>query len=313
MTKVIFYEISEIDDACLEYAVIASRYRDQWVFCCHKERSTWEIPGGHREVGESIQETAQRELYEETGAVDAELVPICVYCVEKNSDVKKFGILYWAKINKLEALQESSEVGELLFTDVLPKELTYPEIQPELFRRVQSWLNLQSGAGELWDVYDRERNLTGRFHRRGEPLQSGDYHMVVHVWLKNSKDQFLITKRSPNKGFPNMWECTGGSALAGDDSLSAAMREVQEETGLILIPENGKVVLSGIGTDYFYDIWLFEQDFDLKDVVLLEGETCDATYATAEEIMGMQQEGIFVPYEYLAELFQKMEVVGRTI
>lgn len=309
MTKVTFYEISEIEDACLEFAVIAARYQDKWVFCRHKQRSTWEIPGGHRELGEDIQKTAQRELYEETGAVNAELVPVCVYCVEKSQNVKNFGMLYWANITRLEALKEDSEMEEVIFTDILPKELTYPEIQTELFRRIQGWLNLQNGAGELWDVYDRERNLTGRFHRRGEPLVQGDYHMVIHVWLQNSKGQFLITKRSPNKGFPNMWECTGGSALAGDDSLSAAMREVKEETGLTLISENGKVILSGIGTDYFYDIWVFQQDFELKEVVLLEGETCDVRYATAEEILKMQQEGIFVPYEYLAELFQKIGLI----
>jgi 8-oxo-dGTP pyrophosphatase MutT (NUDIX family) len=306
MTKVTFYEISEIEDACLEFAVIAARYQDKWVFCRHKQRSTWEIPGGHRALGEDIQKTVQRVLYEEIGAVNAELIPVCVYCVEKSQNVKNFGMLYWANI---EVLRELLEMKEVLFSDILPKELTYPEIQTELFRRIQGWLNLQNGAGELWDVYDRERNLTGRFHRRGEPLQQGDYHMVIHVWLQNRKGQFLITKRSPNKGFPNMWECTGGSALAGDDSLSAAMREVKEETGLTLIPENGKVILSGISTDYFYDIWVFQQDFELKEVVLLEGETCDVRYATAEEILKMQQEGIFVPYEYLAELFQKIGLI----
>ena len=306
MTKVTFYEISEIEDACLEFAVIAARYQDKWVFCRHKQRSTWEIPGGHRALGEDIQKTVQRVLYEKIGAENAEWIPVCVYCVEKSQNVKNFGMLYWANI---EALRELLEMKEVLFSDILPKELTYPEIQTELFRRIQGWLNLQNGAGELWDVYDRERNLTGRFHRRGEPLQQGDYHMVIHVWLQNSKGQFLITKRSPNKGFPNMWECTGGSALAGDDSLSAAMREVKEETGLTLIPENGKVILSGISTDYFYDIWVFQQDFELKEVVLLEGETCDVRYATAEEILKMQQEGIFVPYEYLAELFQKIGLI----
>lgn len=306
MTKVAFYEISEVEDGCLEFAVIAARYQDKWVFCRHKERSTWEIPGGHRELGEDIQETAQRELYEEAGALEAEIIPICVYSVETEKNVKTFGMLYWANINRLEALKEDSEIAEVLFTDILPKKLTYPEIQPELFGRIQGWLNLQSGAGELWDVYDRERRLTGRFHRRGEPLQPGDYHMVIHVWIQNSKGQFLITKRSPNKGFPNMWECTGGSALAGDDSLSAAMREVREETGLNLNPKNGKVILSGNGTDYFYDIWVFQQDFNLKDVVFLEGETCDANYATAKEIIKMQQEGIFVPYEYLQVLFEKL-------
>ena len=315
MTEVTFYQISEIDDSLLSFAVIAARYEDKWVFCRHKTRSTWEIPGGHRESGEKIEMTARRELREETGAVEAEFVPICVYGVTKDEANEQkaeksvsYGMLFWANIMKLGELNPAFEISEIMFTDILPQELTYPQIQPELYKRVQGWLNFQSGAGELWDVYDVNRNLTGRFHHRGDPLQPGDYHMVVHVWLRNSKGQFLITKRSPNKGFPNMWECTGGSALAGDDSLSAAMREVKEETGLTLLPETGKVILSGSGSDYFYDIWLFEQDFDLTDVVLLEGETCDAKYASEEEILQMQATGVFVPYEYLEEIFQKIRV-----
>ena len=71
MTKVTFYEISEIEDACLEFAVIAARYQDKWVFCRHKQRSTWEIPGGHRALGEDIQKTVQRVLYEKIGAENA--------------------------------------------------------------------------------------------------------------------------------------------------------------------------------------------------------------------------------------------------
>ena len=154
MTKVTFYEISEIEDACLEFAVIAARYQDKWVFCRHKQRSTWEIPGGHRALGEDIQKAVQRVLYEKIGAENAEWIPVCVYCVEKSQNVKNFGMLYWANI---EDLRELLEMKEVLFSDILPKELTYPEIQTELFRRIQGWLNLQNGAGELWDVYDREK------------------------------------------------------------------------------------------------------------------------------------------------------------
>ena len=86
-----------------------------------------------------------------------------------------------------------------------------------------------------------------------------------------------------------MWECTGGSALAGDDSLTAAMREVREETGLILHPENGKCVISFLRDECFVDIWLFVQDFDLSEVTLLEGETCDAMYATADDLRQLRE------------------------
>ena len=66
--QVKFYD--DVEDALLRFAVIISKADAKWVFCKHKERDTYEVPGGHRENGESILETAERELHEETGAVD---------------------------------------------------------------------------------------------------------------------------------------------------------------------------------------------------------------------------------------------------
>lgn len=60
MIKVTFYD--SVEDHLLEYVVIASRYRNKWIFCKHKNRNTLEIPGGHREKGEDIVTTANREL-----------------------------------------------------------------------------------------------------------------------------------------------------------------------------------------------------------------------------------------------------------
>ncbi|MBE6959270.1 MAG: NUDIX domain-containing protein [Ruminococcaceae bacterium] len=155
---------------------------------------------------------------------------------------------------------------------------------------------------ELWDVLDENRQPTGRLHRRGETLPDGDYHLTVHVWTRRRDGKFLLTKRSANKTFPLMWETTAGSAVAGDDSLSAALREVREETGLILKPENGRLILTHKSRHTFADIWLFEQEFSLADVVLQDGETCDAKLATKEEILQMDKDETLVPFIYLQEL-----------
>lgn len=137
MTRVDFFSVKEIADNRLHYAVIAARYRDQWVFCRHKCRSTWELPGGHREPGEKIRETALRELKEETGALQASLTSVCVYQVDGG---EQCGMLFLADITELGALPSEHEMGELLFSDTLPQPLTYPGIQPRLFERARAYL-----------------------------------------------------------------------------------------------------------------------------------------------------------------------------
>lgn len=300
MDKVLFAAKDAIEDSRILYVTAVARYRDKWVFSRHKQRSTWDMPGGHREPDEAPREAMYRELWEETGARKAVLHEICAYMVNWDD---KCGMLYYAEIQELGAMPEEYEMEELLLADSLPQELTYPSIYPDLFRKVQGWLNLQSNADELWDVYDEYRNLTGRLHRRGDPLEPGEYHIVVHVWILNGEGRFLLTKRSPNKGFPNMWETTGGSALSGDDSLTAALREVREETGLCLDPDRGERILSLRKDACFRDVWLFRQDFNLDDVVLLPGETIDKMFADPTAIRRMQKTGSIVPYDYLEELF----------
>lgn len=141
MTKVTFYDLSEISDDCLKFAVIAAHYKGQWIFCRHKERTTWEIPGGHRESGEKILETAKRELSEETGATEFALRPVCVYGVTKKEEIT-YGLLCFAEIKTLGNLSPEMEIGEIRLFDTLPENLTYPAIQPFLFEKVREVWNL---------------------------------------------------------------------------------------------------------------------------------------------------------------------------
>ena len=145
MALVRFYD--EKEDSLLKFAVIVSRYDRQWVFCKHRERSTYEVPGGHREPGESIRAAAVRELYEETGAVRFCISPVCVYSVasERFPDDETFGMLYFADIQAFQELPEFEMERVVLFSD-LPKNLTYPQIQPELHKKVKSMLEAQEEA-----------------------------------------------------------------------------------------------------------------------------------------------------------------------
>lgn len=150
--KVEFYQT--VDDELLKFAVIVASYQDKYVLCKHKQRDTLEIPGGHREENEDILVTAKRELVEETGALDFEIEPVCVYSVAgKNrvnqTDDKMYGLLCFAKINQLDD-KIDSEMEKIYLVDKLPNNLTYPLIQPHLFekainypkeKKIQEWFN----------------------------------------------------------------------------------------------------------------------------------------------------------------------------
>ncbi|MGI6192815.1 MAG: NUDIX hydrolase [Christensenellales bacterium] len=131
-----FYEPYAVSENAYLYAVIVARYRNQWVLVRHKERETWEIPGGHKEAHEGIDETAARELTEQTGASAFDLLPVCAYSVDRGEG-ETFGHLFFAEIHDLGALPES-EIAEVRLMDDLPNSLTYPDIQPALFEKVKS-------------------------------------------------------------------------------------------------------------------------------------------------------------------------------
>ncbi len=129
--KVKFFDLNA--DKPLKYSVICARYNGKWVFCKHKERDTYEIPGGHREDGEDIEATAKRELWEETGAKDFDIYPVCIY------SFTDYGMLYFAEIRSFGELPPL-EIEKINLFDDIPKNLTYPAIQPYLFERVQEFL-----------------------------------------------------------------------------------------------------------------------------------------------------------------------------
>lgn len=150
---------------------------------------------------------------------------------------------------------------------------------------------------ELWDIYDENRNITNRTHIRGQALADGDYHLVVHVWIVNSNGEILLSQRSLNKTHPNLWECSGGSVVAGENSLQGAFRETKEELGIELDASNGKLIKSTRRDIYkdFYDVWLFKQDIDIKDIVLQEEEVSDAKWVTPSELEHLFKSGELVP------------------
>ena len=139
--KVRFHACAE--DSLLKFAVIIARHGGRYVLCKHRQRNTWEFPGGHREPGEEILAAARRELLEETGALRYRIAPVCAYSVAGSNTVnpegnETYGMLYAAEIETF-APELHSEIERIALFDVLPDNWTYPEIQPLLLQEYQRW------------------------------------------------------------------------------------------------------------------------------------------------------------------------------
>ena len=140
------YFSNHASDDLLSFAVVVARSDGKWVLCKHKGRNTYECPGGHREKGENIEETARRELYEETGALQYDLMPICGYSIKGfdgiiQYDKVMYGMLYYAQIHVFGDLP-NLEIESVSQFEKLPIDWTYPEIQPRLFEKVITLFDL---------------------------------------------------------------------------------------------------------------------------------------------------------------------------
>lgn len=137
------------------------------------------------------------------------------------------------------------------------------------------------------DIYDQDRNLTGRTHRRGTPWKKGEYGLVVCVWVHDGHGKLLLTRRAPEKSFAGTWENSGGAAKAGESSLEAIIRELFEETGIQAAPEEFELLGSDRDRVCHYDFYCLRRSTPLENIKLLPGETDAARWVTFAQVHEM--------------------------
>ena len=159
---------------------------------------------------------------------------------------------------------------------------------------------------ELWDIYDTDRIPTGATAVRGEKLEKGAYHMVIHVCIFNSEGKMLIQQRQPWKTYGDKWDVTvGGAAVKGDTSRDAAHRELFEELGLDM---DFSAMRPGLTMNFltgFDDFYLINREVDISELRLQPEEVKAVRWAELEEIEKLIDSGDFVPYfkSFIAMLF----------
>jgi len=137
------------------------------------------------------------------------------------------------------------------------------------------------------DVYDAQGNLTGKRHRRGTPWRSGEYGLVVCVWVYDGEGNLLMTRRAPGKSFAGTWENSGGAALAGETSRQAIARELREETGICADPQEFELLDTDRDAHTHYHFYGLKRRTPLSEIMLLPGETDGAQWASFADVHEM--------------------------
>lgn len=161
---------------------------------------------------------------------------------------------------------------------------------------------------EIRDLYDSNKNLTGKTFVKGEQVPKGYYYLIVAVIIENTDGKFLLQKRVPRKG--GKWALTAGHPKSGENSFQGLCSESLEEIGIDISNDNPKLVDTWINNDQIFDIYYLKKEIDLNDITIQEEEVDGVMYATYDEIMELHSNGNFHENHFI--LFNKcMEKLGR--
>ncbi|MGL5917106.1 MAG: NUDIX hydrolase [Culicoidibacterales bacterium] len=150
---------------------------------------------------------------------------------------------------------------------------------------------------ELWNLYDENRRQLPQIHTRGLPMPDNTYHLVTDVWTITYENLILITQRHPDKKHGLCWECTGGAAILGEDSMTSALRELAEETGIQLQARDLTLLHSVQAAERFVDTYITRQDLTLADIKIQAEEVVAARFVTYDQLVHMWEAGDIVPRE----------------
>ena len=164
---------------------------------------------------------------------------------------------------------------------------------------------------EFNDIYDKDRNLTGRVHRRGTRWKPGEYGLVVCVWVYDGKGNVLLTRRAKGKSFAGTWENSGGAAKAGESSREAIVRELYEETGILAEGEEFEFIGSDRDRSTHFDFYCQKRNTPLTKIVLLPGETDGVQWASLEQVRKMVSTGEICKVIGRQFLRQEHELIRR--
>lgn len=291
------HPLYEIDDEKFTIAVIAARVGDKLVFVRRQKLDTWEMPGGHREGNESILDTAKRELYEETGASQYRIAPVCSYTVDEDGYDRLYGVLFVADVFKLSEKPES-EIAEVRLFDEVPNELTFPKIQAKL-SIISLPHEISDGMGkdvsirhaQFIDIADICELYRPKFVSTGDEDTDEIIKIEQDYKMRTTEHVLRTTIEKPNRrvlvaysGIHAVGVCEmclltrpGTEAFDGGEIVSITVSDDNRRQGIGRHLTHCAIkTLRELGCTYAI-VWINSADEEIIDIATSNGFVCDGT------------------------------------
>lgn len=150
---------------------------------------------------------------------------------------------------------------------------------------------------EIWDLYDVNGHKTEQTMIRGDDVPPGLYHLAVHIWPVNAKGEYLIQRRAPTVQWnPNLWAVTGGSAITGEDALTAALRELREEIGYDAKPQELSLIACLRRSNSFCNVFSVNIDLPAEAFSLQKEEVSAVKWCDQSRLTQMLSENMLYNY-----------------
>lgn len=164
---------------------------------------------------------------------------------------------------------------------------------------------------EIWDIYDKYGNLTGKTMKKGSLMGADEYHLAMEAWIVNKEGRILIQQRSKQcEVLPDIWGHTTGRMLAGESSIAGCIREIKEELGMTVSAEEIHFIRRIIREDAYHIVWdifLVEKDIDISELGISEQEVAQVRWVTVEELKEQLLSGDFFEYPEIYEILSNVE------
>jgi 8-oxo-dGTP pyrophosphatase MutT (NUDIX family) len=150
---------------------------------------------------------------------------------------------------------------------------------------------------EILDIYNRDGEFQHRTIERGLPIAEGDFIIAAHIWIRNRRGEYLIQKRADNVAVhPGYWATTAGAISSGEAPRQGAQREVLEELGVSVEPDDLQYLFESSKNQILVAVWLVEKEISLAQIQLDPVEVADVDWASKARIADMLAKGTFFDY-----------------